>query len=446
MKKLYIILIVIGSIVAIALPSIFLGVYFYSQNKLNNTEVTIETFVINDLTDGSLAGTVNFTISEPTQVDATFTIITLNVSYNEQHLGDGIVLTPSFSTKEANHSADFTLTITDQPAFADFIDDFSNMTLLTVDIDVVIEFTDALAALGQKTISKSLEMNGLGALDFSLQSFELTNVVEESLFLEVTAEIYNPSPVEVEISSLYSDIKTLNLTHIGNITKNNFQIKTGINILQFNTWLDGPKNELSDLISTYINSLNTTLWLNYTITIDELDNLEINKDYFMVEFEGAQTDLISIEVEMISLSLGISLPLVVSYQVDTTVTITNPMDFEINLTAFYGNLTYNDADGASFSIPIPPTNWNYGPDTMIPITPLDFNWTSAPIELDPLGFKEETVVYTGSDIEQAIRFNDEYFLKNQLYVDIIFGHLYIQIGDFEIDLLISIYDIYVPNN
>lgn len=445
MKKLYIILIVIGSIVVIAVPSIFLGVYFYSQNRIENTEVTIENFVINDLTDGSLAGAVNFTISEPTQVDATFTIVTLNVSYNDQLLGDGTVVTQSFSTKQANHTTDFTLTITNQPAFTGFIDDFTNQTLLTVDIDVVIEFTGALAALGQKTITKSLEMNGLGALDFSLQSFELVDVEGDALLLEIVAEIYNPSPVEVEISSLYSDLKDLNKIHIGNITKNNFQIQTGINIINLNTWLDGPKTELSNIISNYINSLNTTLWVNYTITLDELDSLEITKDYFMLEFGGAQIDLVSVEVEMITLSIGISLPLIVSYQVDTIVTITNPIGFEINLTAFDGSLIYDDEDGASYEIPYVQT-WSYSAAYDIPITPLDLNWSSAPIKLAPLGSKEETVSFSDSDIEQAIRFNDEYFGKNQLYVDIVDGHVYIQIEDFEIVIAVNIYDIYVPNN
>ncbi len=444
MKKIYIILIVIGSIVVIAVPSIFLGVYFYSQNRIDNTEVTIDAFVINDLTDGSLAGTVNFTISEPTVVDATFIIVTLNVSYSDHVLGEGTVLTSSFSTQQANHTTDFTLNITDEVAFADFVDDFSNHKTIAVDIDIVIEFEGALAALGQKTISKSLEMNGLGDLDFSLQSFELVDVEDDAILLEIVAKIYNPSPVEVEISSLYSDLKNFNMSHIGNITKNNFLIQTGTNYLQLDTWLDGPKTDLANIIGDYISSFNTTLWVNYTITIDELDNLEIGKDYFTIEFEGAQTDLLSVEVEMISLDIS-GLPTTVSYQVDTVITITNPMDIEINLTGFYGNLTYNDADGANLFIPLAVT-WNFPADTMIPITPLDLNWSSAPIKLDPLGFKEETVSFSDNNIEQAIRFNDEYFLKNQLYVDIIGGHLFIQIGDFEIDLLVYIYDIFVPNN
>ncbi|MHA1155525.1 MAG: DUF3712 domain-containing protein [Candidatus Heimdallarchaeota archaeon] len=443
MKKLYIILIVIGSIVVIAVPSIFIGVYFYSQNRIENTDVTIDTFVINDLTDGSLAGTVNFTISEPTQVDATFIIVTLNVSYNDQLLGNGTVLTESFSTQQANHTADFNLVITDQVAFTGFVEDFTNETLLTVDIDVVIEFTGALAVLGQKTVSKSLEMDGLGALDFSLQSFDLVDVKDDELHLEIVAEVYNPSAIEVEISSLNSDINDFNMTYIGNITKNNFNVQTGINILQLDVWLDGPKSALSNIISNYISSFNNTFWINYTITIEELDDLEITKDLFTVEFEGAQTDLISVEVEMISLDIS-ELP-TVSYQVDTIVTITNPISFNINLTAFEGNLTYNDEDGAYLFIPLV-GKWNYTAETMIPITPLDLNWSAAPIELDPLGFKEETVSFSDSNIEQAIRFNDEYFIKNQLYVDIINGHLYIQIGDFEIDLIISIYDIYVPNS
>ena len=74
------------------MPSIFLGVYFYAQNRLDNTEVTIESFTITDVAGDCLAGTVNFSISEPTKVEATFRITEINVSYSTDLLGIGNLL------------------------------------------------------------------------------------------------------------------------------------------------------------------------------------------------------------------------------------------------------------------------------------------------------------------------------------------------------------------
>ncbi|MHA1221495.1 MAG: DUF3712 domain-containing protein, partial [Candidatus Heimdallarchaeota archaeon] len=193
MRKLFKILIIVGAIVVVATPSIWLGVYFYAQNRVDDTDVTIENFVITNLSDGALEGTVNFTISEPTIVDATFRITEVNVTYDSVLIGEGEVITTEFSTKLANHLADFTLTITNEIAFSDFIDDFVASTTLEIVIDVNVEFLGALSALPDKAISKTLDMNGLGAMTLDLVSFDLIGTTEDELNFDIVAEIYNPS-------------------------------------------------------------------------------------------------------------------------------------------------------------------------------------------------------------------------------------------------------------
>ena len=79
MRKQFVILIVIGAIVVVATPTIFLSIYFIAQNRLDNVNVEIEGIEVTGLTDDTLSGTVNFTINDPTTVDATFKILTFNI-------------------------------------------------------------------------------------------------------------------------------------------------------------------------------------------------------------------------------------------------------------------------------------------------------------------------------------------------------------------------------
>ncbi|HUT82299.1 MAG TPA: hypothetical protein VMZ29_13940 [Candidatus Bathyarchaeia archaeon] len=46
MKNLYKILIIVSAVVIVATPTIFLSVYFYAQNRIDNTDVEIEIFDI----------------------------------------------------------------------------------------------------------------------------------------------------------------------------------------------------------------------------------------------------------------------------------------------------------------------------------------------------------------------------------------------------------------
>ncbi|MHA1211840.1 MAG: DUF3712 domain-containing protein, partial [Candidatus Heimdallarchaeota archaeon] len=437
MRKLFKILIIVGTIVAIATPSIWLGVYFYAQDRVENTDVTIESFAITNLSDGALEGTVNFTISEPTVVEATFRITEVNVTYDSVLIGEGEVITTEFSTKLASHLADFTLNITNEIAFSDFIDDFVALTSLEIVIDVNVEFLGALATLPDKAISKTIDMDGLGAMTLDLVSFDLIGTTEDELNFDIVAEIYNPSPVEVNISSIYSDVISMNTTKLGNITKTNFFIQSGINTVHFDAWLDGPKFELSNLLSSYITGYNNSFWLNYTITCDELNGLTIEEDLYEVELQGSQIELIEVDVQMIDLDIT-GLPTTVAYQVDTVVTFNNPVGFEIEIIAFEGVLNYDDNDegvlnyddndGVSYYIPPIGPTLDYAIANNIFLTDIDLNWSSAPITLTGYGHDSDTFTFSDSNIETGVRLFDEYFTDNDLYVDIVTGKLYVEIG------------------
>jgi hypothetical protein len=165
MKKLYAIFMIVGAGVVIAVPSIFLGVYFSTQNRLENTNVSVESFSITSLTNESLTGDIHFNVSNPTTMEATFRIIEINVSYGSDLLGTCNVSTDEFSIKEASHQTDFNLIITDSIAFSNFFYNYTILESLEIDLDVLIELTGPMSISHNKFLTKTVIIMGLGVLD-----------------------------------------------------------------------------------------------------------------------------------------------------------------------------------------------------------------------------------------------------------------------------------------
>ena len=78
MKTLYKILIGVGIAAVVLTPTIWVSVWFYINNKVETTDVTIDSLEITGISEDSLTGNVTFTISDPTTVAATFRINTFN--------------------------------------------------------------------------------------------------------------------------------------------------------------------------------------------------------------------------------------------------------------------------------------------------------------------------------------------------------------------------------
>jgi len=303
MKKLYLILIIAGSIVIVATPSIWLGIHFYAQNRIENTDVSIENFVITNLTNTTMGGIVNFTISEPTKVDASFRITDFNLSYTDIIVGSGIVAADSLSAKDPYHLVDFSLDITNAALFDTLIDDFINELTLEIDIDVNVEFLGALSSLPNKLVSKTVEMNGFAGVSLDLLNFHVTSAIGESLELNFWVDVYNPTPVEVNLSSVTGDIITMNHTKIGYFIFPNFEVESGSNYINVITSINGAKSEIGDILGTYVSGIDQTLLLNYTLVCDTLNGLVIEETYAEFDFLGCDIDLVEIDVEMITLSV-----------------------------------------------------------------------------------------------------------------------------------------------
>ncbi|MCF2143260.1 MAG: hypothetical protein K9W42_06125 [Candidatus Heimdallarchaeota archaeon] len=443
MKRVYLILIIIGATVAVATPSIYLGVYFYSKKRLETTDVNVDDFEILGMTDNSLSGKVNFSLSKTTVVDATFRVTNATIAYETTIIGILQLQTVEFSAQEENHSTGFSLQITNSLVFNDFVSDFCSSSQLEIVLVAEIEFTGGLEALPKQTVTKTILLVGLQELSFQFNSFTLIEVTDTALHLSVSTTVNNPTAVKVNISSMQADIQMAGQP-LGNITRSNFSITGGANVYLMDTWLTGSNATLSTLLGNYLSGENSSLTFNYTIVLASINSGFVYKSNSLpFILQGSQTALVSVDVEMITLDIS-GLPGSVAYTVKTTVTIHNPVNFEINITSFTGLLVYDDGDGAHYEIPFVAT-WDYTTLTNISLTPLDFNWTAAPRTISGEGSIQESFTFSGSNIEQGIRLYDEYYTKNQLYVDIINGEVTIQIGSFELAIPIEIHDIYVPN-
>ncbi len=412
MKKLYVILIIIGSIIVVATPTIFLSVYFIAKNQVSNADVNIAGIEVKDISDDSLIADVNFTVGSPSEAEATFKVLDIHVNYSSSLLGICQLVTSEFSTQDTSHLTEFTLNITNEVAFSGFVSDFITLETLEVDLGITFEFTGALAALPIQHLTKTLNFSGLNSLPIELRTFELLDVSDDELQLDVEVGMNNPSLLGLTVDSLYADIYYQD-TIIGNISKTNVAIINGFNIIEVETWLGGNTPLLADFISEYLSPDNITVDINLTATLEnfEGDGFIVNQLLTDVEVKGLEEDLVSIEVEMINLNLS-GLLGSLTYTIDTIVTINNPTNFAINITAFDGLLVYDDDDGASYVIPLV-FGWDFDPEENITITPVIFDWSSSPLEIAASGSAEDTYSYVDSNIEQGIRLNDEYFVNNQ---------------------------------
>ena len=291
----------------------------------------------------------------------------------------------------------------------------------------------------EKTITKLVDVGGFNGLPVEINSFDLLDVTDDEFQLEVEASISNPTQIAISVDNLYADIY-YNDTSFGNLTRPSFALNSGANSIEVTTWIGGDEDLLKAFLADFMGTSNFTIDLDLNITLANFsgDNFRIEKLVEDIEIASVGSELVSIEVDMISLSLS-----PVGYQVDTTITISNPTSAAINVTYFEGIIIYDDADGADFSIPLI-GSWSYPAKDNITLTPVSFDWTSTPLELDPSSSEEDSYTYSDSNLEQAVRLYEEYTLSDSLYVSIIKGEVTIQIDSFEITVPIEIYDIYVP--
>jgi uncharacterized protein DUF3712 len=380
----------------------------FGNNTFSLTEFEILSANGDMLTVKATAQFVN-----PSQIELTVTGLEIEIFYKGELIGETTQST--FNLTQGVNEVIVNLEINGSKG--NLIDNFIQNDTLTFTVNVT-------ATIDQKTekISRDVDVAGLGGLKPTVNSFRLLNATNYNLAVEIMASFENPSALNANLTNFWIEI-IYESKVIGNASKSSHNLIPGTNLLNITASLGDNQNEISNLISQYINgnqSIDITLNITVNATLSASGSeIEVNQ-MLSTKIQGATGDLVAIAVTNIAIN-----PSGPTYTVDTTVTINNPVDFEVTVDSFTGTLKYNDLDGAS--IVFPPAS--YPAANNITITPISF--TSWSLVLPASGSNSDIELFNGNNLEQAIRLNDEY-LKQQLRVNIYDGSVTIMIGSYSI--------------
>ncbi|UYP43862.1 hypothetical protein NEF87_000147 [Candidatus Lokiarchaeum ossiferum] len=122
-----------------------------------------------------------------------------------------------------------------------------------------------------------------------------------------------------------------------------------------------------------------------------------------------------------------------------TISITNPVNFSINITGFKGYVDFDDLDGAGFLI---------SSKNDVFLLDFDYNWETEPFTLLPAQNSSKNILFSEDipDVITSSRISDEYFVKDHLLVDITNGEIGLEIAGYPFTFPFSLENIYIPLN
>ena len=437
-NKVKVILIVGIIAIAVGIPVTYFGLQSTVKQQIEEASVSVSSVELLKISDDKMKLEVQFEINSQQAMDLSYELEDLSIKFTGNEFGNVSLSISVFNTSSSNQKTNVTINITNHVIYNLLISNFIQSPKISLTITGNVRFKGALATLGPIPFSKDFDLDGLNGLTPIINSFDLINSTNNNLLLKINSTINNPSQLLVNLSKVFLDVIDANQV-IGNGTINNFNLDQGKNQVMINVTLGGNKTAVSNFLSRYIQGETIPLKLNASMSL-KLDvngtSYELN-NLIGVNVTGVNDDLVSIKVEMILIVVDIIWPGIdITYKINTTVTIHNPMNFAINLTQFEGDLYFDDPDGE----PIYYTSAKYN----ISLDTVKFNWTNNHLKIPPSGSANDTYMFSDNDKEIGLRLYDEYETKNQLYVDIKNGFTSLLIGNFNVTIPIEIFDIYVP--
>ncbi|WP_371804449.1 hypothetical protein [Candidatus Lokiarchaeum ossiferum] len=125
-----------------------------------------------------------------------------------------------------------------------------------------------------------------------------------------------------------------------------------------------------------------------------------------------------------------------------SISITNPVNFSINITSFKGRVDFDDLDGVGgFPISISSKNDVF-------LLDFDYNWETEPFTLFPAQNSSKNILFSENipDVITSSRISDEYFVKDHLLVDITGGEIGFEIAGYPFTFPFSLENIHIPLN
>lgn len=272
----------------------------------------------------------------------------------------------------------------------------------------------ALAIIGVSVPSLYFGINAyldsqMENVSVTIVDFKLTDMDGDSMDLELNLTISTEVEVSVDFHLASAELSYDGVT-IGTIaiTDNSFTSTTAsyVNEEMIVTITNAAK--FNEFLSAYINDASVQVAFSGDVVFDSppvpLSDYEITKTVSLEGLNGLP-GMVTVEVDFITLTLTPS----AAIEVNTTVTITNPTEYSFDITAFEGDLKFDDDDGYD-TLP-----FNYPPKDGVVLDQLDIDWSSAPVELTPGSSTEKNQTLQDSTLnEVTVRVYDEYLLDNDL--------------------------------
>ena len=447
MEKKSKILIIVIAIAAIAIPSTFIGIQFFVQSQINDAELTVGDIELLGLSDDQMIADVEFEVTTASPVAVSFKIHNISITFDDAILGNVSLSKNEFTTADTAYQTTITINITNSGLYLKLTEDFINETSLILGISGTVEFTGALSGLPSQPFSKEISITGLDKLSPTIQAINFENATENTLELEIIANLNNPSQLTANLSQVWVDIYYDTSYYVGNASATNVAFVSGTNQINLNATFGGSKTILSEILSNYIKGVNSSLTLiaNITINFEEGSSDFDIENTILFEFEGSTIELVTVDDVVVDIGIVFyysgGLGALIDIGVD--ITIHNPMSFNITVNSFEGEVYLNDSDSSQityliYSSPVYSAN---------PSFYIDNTTLQAAVDLPANGQKQGNAdIPQIDDLETGTRLADEYLKDGQVELDIKNGIMELQIGGFVITVKnIDLDNIYVSS-
>jgi LEA14-like dessication related protein len=398
---------------------------------LNGPQYLVKNIRLVGTSGNLITAEIDVEFQNPSNINATFAELFLNVTYKGEYVGNGSDLNIQFCMG-ANVKT-FTLTI--DSSKANFLNEFVDQDKLKLSINAYLKIIDNIALQDAiHILNVTYELIGMGGIDPIIGDIDLVGATQTQIFVNVTTSFENPTELSVNITNIWAGVFYDGI-QIGVATKNIHTLVHGTNILILESVLSGPTAKIEEFLGDYITNKISgfEIRVNFTIKIST-DSTGINQNLtFFPVLQGVTQQLVGVTVTQISVNAYPS----IGYTVNTQFRIYNPMDFGVQVTAFTGTIKYNDTDGATIPMVV-----SYGAQNNITLTTASFpSWATTPLELSASGSNTGAYPFTGSNQEQSIRLYDEHVVKNRLKLNIYGAQVTFKIGGFTATVTIDITNI-----
>lgn len=406
-------------------------------------DIAIMSVELLNTTSNTLSLNVTVRINNPTPNAVSVTSLNFTIDYEGSFLGN--VTLPAFTAQPGEQI--YIIEVSFTPANNTALTELLEKYLSNEPINLTITGDPSGADILSQVLANYVAEIPLPSLDIDPQisGLNVVNSTETTLGFEANITLTNPSKMDIEVGSIDLDLY-YHSQQVGTISLPAMTLVPGQNKIEATGYLGmyGNKTNLELFLSNYIGGQELTVGLDGNLQTD-LNGIIPTTDIPIateITFIGVTEDLIqAVMINDIALTL---LPF--SVDVDTTASILNPMSFAVNITYLQFDLFFDDADGASYSVSMFGPHYNYGSASDIYISTITDNRSAGVIELDAGESMLLNYSIVTDDIELAVRLDDEYNKKDQLYVDVLSGTMILQIGSFEVTVSFEFFNVRVPKS